>query len=355
MTITLEELLTPKPLSEVETDVAAIMASANIPVTAWQSTGVYAGQINADASLWNEVNQKASTIAKFCLIEYSTGDICTAAAKQRYGLDREPARATIGTITAIATGAGGSFASGEFIVTSGDYSYSNIDPVNIDDTGTTFSVQCTVSGEGANRAGETLIAPTGYALNVTSGYDWITQLGLNEERDERLIMRCKAQALASAPSGPVEFYQYWALQTDPSITRVRVATKLYDVDGYHVQVRLGTDFGTASAAQVTAVDAVLQVKKPAGVLVYTTYATEATITLIGTVWGSTAQSVDENIRRLLRSHDPSLPIYDDEIIRAIGGSRASVYYAEGARYLTAGQQIAAKDVFSVINEIVVLP
>lgn len=355
MTITLEELIYPPELSSVENDTTSVLAAVGCPITAWQATGTGASIINASANLWHSVLTRAADIAKFNLIRYSTGDLCTAAAYQRYGLTRNSARQTIGSVTVYATGVGATFAAGEFVVTSGDFTYTNTSSVTIDSTGLSVEIIANLPGESYNRTGESLVAPSGYTLVAQNAYGWITELGLNEESDERLILRCTTQSLARSPAGPWEFYAYHALQTDPSITRVRVLTKLYDIDGYHVQVRLGTDFGAATVEQVLAVDAVYQDLKPNGTLVNTTYATEATITLNGTVWGSTSQDVDGRLRALVRAHNPSEPLYDDEIIRAIGGNRQAVTYEEGNRALTSGQSIAPKDVFSIVNNLTVNP
>jgi hypothetical protein len=355
MTTTLQELVAAPTLEQTETDVANVLESAKFPVTAWAATQVGAGIINAIAYLWNSALAQAATVAKFNLYEYATGDLLTASASQNYGLTRESARATIGNVLVTGT-VDNTYAAGEFTVAAGTSLYTNTSSFTVSSTGDTVEVQCTEPGSAGNRPGQTIVSTVAnVTVTASSNYDWINTLGLDEESDPRLKTRITTSQLARADSAPVEFYQYWALATDPAITRVRVINSTYVDTGYNVVTRLATDFGTATSAQISAIDAVYQAKKPHGIYVQTTAATESVVTLTGTVYGVSESDLSARLMSLFTSHNPSDPLYDEEIIAAIGGRRAVVRYEEGDRALTSGQQIASADVYVLVNQITVQP
>jgi hypothetical protein len=352
MAIDLETLVTAPTFESVRSDITAILNAVNFPATAWRATQAGAGFIDAISYIAYEVRSKAALVAQFCLPQYATGDTLTASALQNYQQTREPARATIGNVVVYGTG---TVAEGDPIVYSGTQVYASTGAYTLDANGVIVEVESIDLGEIGNHSGQTLASANGnFTIIASNGYDWITTLGLNEETDDRLRQRCLAYPLSRAPSGPTEFYQYWALKTDPSITRVRVITRNYSSYGYHVEVRLATDFGPATSAQIAAIQAVYNTKQVHGIIPYASAAVSTPIVLTGFVYGRTAQDLANSLNALLRSHPAGEPLYDEQILDAIGGRRATVRYADG-RALTSGLSLAASDVYTLTNLIQVMP
>lgn len=353
MAIDLETLVTAPTFDAVRSDVTAILNAVGFPATAWRATQVGAGIIDAISYLAYEVRSKAALVAQFCLVKYATVDTLTASARQNYQIERNPARATVGNVVVYGTG---TVSVGDPIAYSGSQVYTAVNAYTLDVNGVTCNVTSVDLGDVGNHSGQTLQSANGnFTISASDGYDWITQLGLNEETDERLQQRCLTQPLSRAPSGPVEFYQHWALQTDPSITRVRVVTRVYNDYGYHVEVRLATDFGPATSAQIAAVQAVYDSKKVHGTIALGVPAVSTPITLSGFVYGRTAQDLAKSLNALLSSQPSGQPLYDEQILDAVGGRRATIRYDQGNRALTSGLSIAASDVYTLTNLIQVLP
>lgn len=295
MTTSLADLLETPTAEDVKETVLGILETVGFPTSSWKPTSVPIRLIDAFAEVAADVSLAVAAIARGVLLELAEGEWLTLRADDSYQVERQPAVATIGTIT-LTDGGGGPYviAAGSLIAVSDTgQRYRN-------STGGTLALNGTLDleftaeavGEAYNVAGSTVteLSTPLAGVTISAASDWITTAGSDGESDDRLRERCRTKWATLATGSPAAAYVSWILDAAPNITKVSVR----DDNPYgeaSVQVTCATATGPASVADVALAQAAVDAKRPIGSYVEAVSAATLTITVTGTVYVRAAQSM----------------------------------------------------------------
>lgn len=290
---TLAELLEPVTEDEAETTVLALLEAVGFPATSWQPFSVPRTFVKLFSKLYADARSGVTSIVKSRLLDLSEGLALTYLALYLYQVERAEATPTIGSF--VLTDDGGA----PYDIEVGQLSvqhdatgllFTNTTAGTLASSGTlTLTFQAEQTGAAYNIAtgtalsfAETLegVLVTNPQVGVTG--TWITTPGTDEQTDASLREECRNK-WATVGAGTADAYEAWAIEGDPTITKVRVLSPPDEADGM-VRVLLATDAGDASATQVANADAVIQAKRPLGLRAVTVLSADATVfTITATV------------------------------------------------------------------------
>lgn len=298
-TLTLAELLVASTAQDAQALLMAKLAARELPVTNWQPTGLYRSLVAACAEVLGDLGLRVPVVAASGFLKHAKGAWLTMLAKSAYGLDR------------LAAG----FAVVRVRLTNSTATPHTISPsslwmrpaaadtrrwVNANTANVTLPASSTVdvdfraefAGSGYNLAypGPPALAletplpgVTIAAIEVLDsggaglGTVMVTA-GADEESDGQLRARCEARWGDLAWAGPVLSYASWARAASASVRRVFVDDTNPGGPGT-VTVYLASDSGGVGGSDVTAVNAVIQVRKPPTAVVTTQSAGTTAVTL----------------------------------------------------------------------------
>lgn len=343
MAVTLSDLLVPLTREGVVRTALGILSAAGFPTTSWGSTSIPRTLIEFFAEVVVDLSGTVTSIARMALLETAEGQALTLHAQDAYDETRKTAIATKGTRTLVeSAGSPQSWGAGELvIVCSSDASlvYRNEAAVTLAANGST-AVTFAAESPGAkyNVDGSTvgsLATPVpGVAITATTGADWITQSGADEESDEALRIRCRAKWATLTTTGPIDAYRKWALDASSEITRVRVQEDPLAVPpDPSVSVILASTTGAATSGAVTAANAAVQLRRPLGVNVEVVSAVAYPVTIGGVVKVRTAYrtAAEPAVRAALMAYFAGLDIgeavYVSQIIEHVMAAPGVVTFA----------------------------
>jgi hypothetical protein len=206
------------------------------PVTSWQEGSVPKQLLEADARSLASWLQNMYGVVQGGIFELSEGTWTDYWAQSQYNEERTPAIATQGTVTLVNAGvlpwtlAVGEFTLGGSAITP---TYTNTAEFTLG-AGSSEPVylQATVAGAAANVAGtslNTILDPSampGVTITTSGGpLDWITRLGIDQESDNALKIRCRAKwpSLSTLQAKTVDAWDY-AIRTfaDTTVSQTKV-------------------------------------------------------------------------------------------------------------------------------------
>ncbi len=319
MSVLFADIVTPLTRDQVVTVALGIFASAAFPTTAWGETDEPRGLIEYDAEVLAGLSQDIANVGLMGLTSTATGAGLTLHAKEFYQEQRKLAQQTVGAITLTeSAGTPYPYAAGELVITTTadpDVIFRNVTAVTGNpNTAVTFSIAAEKPGAAYNVDASTLrmASPVpGLALSAASGGSWRTVDGADEEADESLRVRLTTKFATFASTGPTDSYVKHALDSDPTITRVRVQEDPLAVPpAFAVTVIVASASGVPTAAALTAAVAAIQLRRPLGTLVQTIAAVAYVVSLRGTVRVRAAyrQSAEQQINASLAAYFSSLAI-----------------------------------------------
>lgn len=208
--ITLDDLIRPVTIEEAKGSIYTVMASLDLPVTAWKPKSVVRAMVWVFAALMVAVATLVVLVVKSGFREYATGDWLTVHAKQTVGIDRDEATFAPGVVTLDNTGGGlFSMAAREVIfessVTHKTYVNTGAFVLAPTQTGLDVPVEAQESGSGSTAsAGDiTIIQTTMIGVTCTNA---AAVVGLDAESDEDLRTREGTTLDALSPDGPAGAY-----------------------------------------------------------------------------------------------------------------------------------------------------
>lgn len=278
MAASYEALKTPLTRTQVLEALLAIMALPDFdqPVTSYGPTDEPYAVLAADADVLATLSEVVAGMAKSGILEDAEGDVLEVHTADVFDETRIRGVNTIGTVTLTESlGTPWSFGIGEIVfrsATDASRQYRNTAAVSLSALGSTsFSIAAEDIGSAGNVQASDLQLVTalpGVTLSAAAGTAWITQPGTNDESDAALRLRCRLKWGTLTTTGPADAYKKWALEADPSITRVAVWEDPGPVYGDPaVTIQLATRTGTASPAAITAVTAYIEARRPLGIVV----------------------------------------------------------------------------------------
>lgn len=352
-----DDLVTPLSVDDAEASIYATLEMVGVTTTNWKPGAVVRTLIAIVALLVSALSVLCVTVAKAGFLDLSSGGWLTLVARYVYGVERQLATFASGSIVVNNTGGGnyGPFAPGalQFLAPSTKKIYVNSASVTIPalTSGISVGVVAVESGTGSNALpGDITALQTplnGVAITSPSAV-----LGLDEEDDPTLILRCKEKLGALSPNGPRDAYAFFAraaVRQDGSAIGVKRVQITNDTNG-NVNIYVATAAGavpgiiTDPTTDLGAIQAALLLNAtPLGVTPRAISATPIVIPITYSVFlyntsGLTEQQIKDKIAAALVAMIPTQPIggnvippsdgviYIDQIKAAIAGAVAEIFH-----------------------------
>ena len=297
---TLAELTTPSTAADAQAYLVAQLATRRLPVTNWSPVGLYRSLVASCAAFLGDLGARVPLLAKSGFLRWATGGWLDLLAASAYGIEREAA--TFAVVHCRLTNASGSV----YTITPGQLWMTLATPDGrrwncTNSTNATLSASSTLdldfraefAGSGYNLSfpgppSLTLQTPlSGVTIAALECVDdalaglgtVMVTTGADAESDPQLAARCAARWGSLAWAGPALAYQTWALEASDAVRRVYIDDGNPSGPGT-VSIYLAGDSGAVGAGDVTAVDDVLQVRKPPCSIVTTLSATNTTVAFV---------------------------------------------------------------------------
>lgn len=295
--ITFEQLTTAKTSDGTIVDVLDLYRAQGFTTTSWQTGSVELARMMVLAELW-ALLQNGGTLPLALSVHNDTaeGTALTLLSNSHFRNTRIGAIATQGEI--ILTGSSGSSEAvsiGDVVVADSvtGVEFRNITGGTIPGSGDiTLSFEAEIPGISGNVPNgritvlSTSIAGVTVANTTGDGSSWVTRAGIDQESDPTLQLRNSNKWGTLGPHGPQSAYKYYALSaTNGSGDSVGISkVKVQKPDGtgaFNVYIANAT--ATATAQQVSDVQAYLDTRKSPSATVTVVAATEVPITLAADV------------------------------------------------------------------------
>jgi uncharacterized phage protein gp47/JayE len=302
-TIALADLVTPPTSADCATTQLALMALAAFPTTSWQVDSVPRVLINGDVVTLADLGTTIANLANGAFLttaptlSASTGRSpwVDLVAYNQYGKTRlnPDGVATQGTMVLADPASAGPFTISIAQLTAESNNavqFGNLTGGVLPNGGTlSLTWQARSSGAAANLPASTtwtLITPLPGVTLTNTDPNWITQQGVDPETDASLVQRCEAAWPGLGGGANVAVYEAWAKEATTGVTRPLVLENT--PTGGKVTIYLAGDSGGSTSAQVTAVQAYINQKRPLCVTVICAAATNNAVTIGGTVYVTAA-------------------------------------------------------------------
>jgi uncharacterized phage protein gp47/JayE len=273
------------------------VAPAVLPTTAWQPGSVPLSLLASEADPLADLSRLIAKIAASGLLETAAGDWLTLLAWNVYGLRKNPATATLGFVRLTNSSTSPqSIAVGQLWLSDAvGHRFTNTLDGTLAASGTLdLPVQAEQLGAGYNVAQGTIVAMVTPlpGVSVTNQVDWLTRSGAvpgtDEESDDLLRQRCRARWSALGIGATVATYRLWARTAEPAVQQVAVIQDVAVPGQVDVYIA-GAAGAELSGAIVASVDAYIRPRMPACAGLFVASATAHAISVVGTVYVSTAK------------------------------------------------------------------
>jgi uncharacterized phage protein gp47/JayE len=271
------------------------MATPTFPVDSWREGDVARTLVEIDAQALSDLTALVVAITQGGFLHQASASWLTLLASEVYGLTRNAAVATRGTVRLTATAEAGPYtiAPGQLRVASTSglrFQSANTTNVTLVRGGTLdLVVQAESPGAAYNVANSTITTMLTQLAGVTCNNpdpgtgSWLTVAGVDEETDAALRSRCEARWPESGFGSPAASYDLWARTADATITRTKVVAS-GTVAG-RVDIYVGGASGAVAAGAVTAAQNYITPRAPLGTTPVVTNATPLAVTVTATLYG----------------------------------------------------------------------
>ena len=288
MALTLNDLLNPPTLEQLEQQVFGVLAAAGFPVTTWRAGDVARTLAKMTARGLYELAQLVGTIAKGGFNAYATAAWLTLLARELYENDRRTATFARGNVTlALSSALAGPYTIVPrqlwFVWNGRRYRNTTGTPVGSPLTfpGTvTLAFEAEHPGAAYNAPDNTLALQTPLAgLLVQSSQ--VTTQGADAETDESLRARNKGKWGSVGPCANNDGWATFARQASAEVTRVLVRENSPGFGA--VRVVVAGAGGALSGPTLAAINTFLAARRPLCVAVAAVNATEQALAITGTI------------------------------------------------------------------------
>lgn len=284
MALTLNDLLNPPTLAQLEEQVLGVLAAAGFPITSWRSGDVARTLAKMTARGLYELAQLISTIAKGGFNAYASAAWLTLLARELYENDRRSATFARGSVTlALSSALAGPYTILPrqlwFAWNGRRYRNTTGGVITHPDT-LTLAFEAESTGAAYNAPDNTLTLQTPLAgLLVQSST--VTTQGADAETDESLRARNKGKWGSIGPCANDDGWATFARQASAEVTRVLVLENIPGLGA--VRVVVAGAGGALSGPTLTAINAFLSARRPLCVAVAAVNATEQALAITGTI------------------------------------------------------------------------
>lgn len=248
MTTDLATLLTPMTSEDVKRSIYSVIGKVGVDTTVWKPGAVVRTIIAAVSIILAALTVLISYIAQSGFLLLASGVWLTLVARYVFNVERELATFATGTLTLTNTGGGVyTYAVGDFSVQNPDTkkTYHNVEPFTLLSTSTlTIDIIADEVGAASTSLIGTIVSIATELAGVTCSNP-IAAVGLDDELDPDLQVRCLDKLGSLSPNGPSDAYAFvarGALRADG--TRIGVNRVAVDRDGYgNIYVTVATASG----------------------------------------------------------------------------------------------------------------
>jgi uncharacterized phage protein gp47/JayE len=270
MTLSLSDMTTPDTKLQAQDTLLAFLELQGFPVSSWQPGSVPRTLIEGEAEAYADLTTLVALIARGGFLDTAEGDWLTLLARDIYGLERQPAIQTRGTIRLVDDGGIGPvvLAPGDVIVTdSTGLRFRNVGAGTLpfaSEIDLLFEAEATGSKYNLpNNIPWQLVTslPSVNVLNPGGVSGWISQQGTDRETDVSLRARCRARWPGSTYMlSTAATYEAAARTASAEVAKVKVFPN--NPDPGKVKVVLAGTSGSVSGSAVTAVTAYIADRLP---------------------------------------------------------------------------------------------
>jgi len=325
---TLDQLLQTRNSDQILQSLIALLQTRGYAATDWEPGSVQRTILEAVAAGLADLEALRLQIARGGYLELASGDWLDLVAQNMYALTRKPPEFAhvIVRLTAQAGVGPYTIQPGQlWASTNGGLRYNNITGGTLTQGGT-LDLEFVAESPGAvynvpNGTIQTLNTPLpGVSISNIS----LIAAGVDTESDATLRLRCRLRWPSLGSGATADAYRYWALSSDPTITKVRILDQNPRGQGT-VDVIIWGEGGLGNNA-VAAADTYIQQRKPitASVQVYAAtaraIAVTATITLRSGFVASTQSEITARLAALQRNVQIGGVVYRSAIIEALFGT-----------------------------------
>jgi hypothetical protein len=235
MAFTFEQLIEPPTQTEALAEVVTVLSASGIDVTDWTPTSPQMQMLQQVGWMYYLNASRAAAIANFSNLKTSSGYALEVLSENIFSESKQFGVPTVGTfgLTLEAGSQPVNAAIGDIRVTDGTSIFSNAAPVLLNGSTLVATASFASSEPGAlsnisNGTPLTLISTIdGLSVQTApadgSSTSWITNLGTDDESDERLKTRCQTKWSTLSPGEQViDRVTHTVLNAVPSIKRVAV-------------------------------------------------------------------------------------------------------------------------------------
>lgn len=384
--ISIADLTTPVTKDEAQASIYSVLAAVGVDTTTWKPGSIVRTIIAAFAIVFAALSVLTSQIARSGFLELSSGSWLTLVARYVFGVERITATFAEGEYTLTNSGGGTYILDPDDLVVSNPAtgkSYRNTAAFTLNPLSTlTVAIHAVEAGSASTSTPNTITDFETPLVGVT-GTNAKSVVGLDDELDQPLRMRCYEKLGALSPNGPWDAYTFAARNakrtdgTAVGVTRTRVSK-----DGYgNVTVYVATATGgiTGTVTDVTTdlgavQNAILRNAEPLAVTANAVSAEVVTIPVTYSVWmyntsGLPDAQIQSAIALALTAFMSAQPIggnvidanpgkvFQEAIGRAIGAVRPEIFRVAvsspaGDTVLTQGQVPALGTVTPTITQVI---
>lgn len=354
--ISINDLTTPLTKDQVKQSIYDVLAAVGVSTTSWKPGAVVRTMIAAIAIVIAAFSTLTASIARSGFLELATGQWLTLVAYYVYGVTRQEATFAPGEVT-LSNASGNIYTldPDDLVVsnptTGKTYRNTATFTLNPGDT-LTITIRAVESGSASTSTPGTITALETTLTGVTCA-NALAVVGLDEELDPALRLRCYEKLGALSPNGPWDAYASAARNAlteagvSVGVTRVRVVKNAgTGTVTTYVATATGGVTGTVSdvSTDLGAVnDAIQRKAAPLAVTANTLSATVVTFPITYQAWvyntvGLTDQELEDAIALALAAFFSAQPIggnvidpdpgkvFHDAIRRVIGAVRTEIFH-----------------------------
>lgn len=261
--LAISDLVTPVTSAEVRASIYATIETLGVNTTAWKTGSVVRTIIYAVSIALAFMSSLIARLAQSAFLDLALGGWLTLTARYVYGVERSAATFAAGEVTLTNT-SGGSYTldPGDLIVSNPDTgaTYRNTATFTLLPTSTLTVAIAAVEAGSLGTAVATQVSVMVTTLAGVTCSNAAALVGLDEELDSALRIRCREKLGSLSPFGPWDAYSYAArnaVRADG--TNIGVTRVLSIADGYGaVATYVATASGAVSAPDVAIVDDAIQ-------------------------------------------------------------------------------------------------
>jgi len=251
MALSLDELTTPLTKEQVQAKIYEMLTIIGVTTTTWKPGAVVRTMIVCVSIVLAAFSRLQALIARSGFLELAEGEWLALVAKYVYGVDKEYATFAEGSVTLVNAGGGIYAVDADDLTVSNPLTgktYRNTSGFNLGSLGTVIVPIRAVEAGSSSSSGAGAITELVTTLIAVTCSNAASVVGLDEETDPALRVRCSEMLGALSPFGPWDAYAYAARNARRADgSRVGVARVRNTRDGFgNVTTYVATSSGVVT-------------------------------------------------------------------------------------------------------------